>query len=46
MRKIIQIQEIPETEYVSSYLMALCDDGTVWYYSHNEWSRLPEIPQD
>lgn len=27
--------------------IALCDDGTLWYYEHKEWLRFRKpIPQD
>ena len=41
-RKIIQIL-IDE----DNYLIALCDDGTVWFYRHGEWQLYAkQIPQD
>lgn len=47
MRKIIQIQEICETSSFGGYMMALCDDGTVWDFSGGKWSLLEEqIPQN
>lgn len=46
MRKIIQIVDVQDTEYSQGYLTALCDDGTIWCYSHGKWSLIPEqIPQ-
>lgn len=51
MRKIIQIAF--DTTDTESELNALCDDGTLWYYSLDftekkriwkQWD-LPEIPQ-
>ena len=45
-RKIIQIFLCPETDYEQRRLMALCDDGTVWYLQNNKWRLIPEqIPQ-
>lgn len=45
-RKIIQIVESPDTETTQGYLIALCDDGTIWYMQNNEWNLMPEqIPQ-
>lgn len=42
MRKIIQISARDKV------ITALCEDGSVWYYSGNtqSWTRLPDIPQD
>ena len=46
MRKIIQILDNQDTEYAAGYLVALCDDGTIWYYSGDKWDLMPEqIPQ-
>lgn len=40
-RKIIQILDNPEC------LTALCDDGTIWFYSAGRWDKLDKpIPQD
>jgi hypothetical protein len=47
MRKIIQIVEIPDQPKQGGWLTALCDDGTIWYYSNSTWTQLlPLIPQD
>ena len=46
MRKIIQILDNQGSECASGYLVALCDDGTIWYYSGGKWDLIPEqIPQ-
>lgn len=46
MRKAIQIQEVSESPHSGPYLIALCDDGTIWYFSGGEWSLMKEqIPQ-
>lgn len=39
-RKIIQIS------YVSSRIIVLCNDGSLYYYEALAWHKLPEIPQD
>jgi hypothetical protein len=45
-RKIIQIVDSPDTETTQGYLMALCDDGTVWYFQYGNWEpMLQQIPQ-
>ena len=45
-RKIIQIVDRPDTATTQGYLVALCDDGTIWYMQNNTWSLIPEqIPQ-
>lgn len=46
MRKIIQIQDVQDGIH-QGYLIALCDDGTIWYLQNNEWELFPnQIPQD
>jgi hypothetical protein len=46
MRKAIQIQEVSGSEYSGPYLVALCDDGTIWCFSGGAWSLMKEqIPQ-
>ena len=46
MRKVVQIVDVQDTEYAPGYLTALCDDGTIWYYSCGKWDLMPEqIPQ-
>ena len=45
-RKIIQIVDCPNTETTQGCLMALCDDGTVWYLQNSKWTLiLEQIPQ-
>ena len=45
-RKIIQILDCPDTDKMQGYMMALCDDGTIWYLQNNKWALIPEqIPQ-
>lgn len=40
MRKIVQIEDTEKC------LIALCNDGSLWYLQAGSWSRLlPEIPQ-
>ena len=57
MRKIVQIAVQASSEEMLSDgrtlkihagLMAMCDDGTVWFRrsAADEWNRLPDIPQD
>lgn len=38
-RRIIQVAV--DTEYI----MALCDDGTLWGYAAGSWALFPPIPQ-
>jgi hypothetical protein len=46
MRKAIQIQEVSENKYSGSYLIALCDDGTIWCFGGGSWSLMKEqVPQ-
>lgn len=46
MRKVIQIQEVPESQCSGSYLIALCDDGTIWCFSGGSWGLMKEqVPQ-
>ena len=46
MRKIIQIVSVNETDFTAAYLMALCNDGTVWRYAAGAWSLIEDqIPQ-
>ena len=45
-RKIIQIVDVPESTVAQGCLTALCDDGTIWYFSGNTWEPIkPQIPQ-
>lgn len=45
-RKIVQIVDCPDTATMQGCLMALCDDGTIWYMQNNKWNLIPEqIPQ-
>ena len=45
-RKIIQIVDNQDSESSQGYLTALCDDGTVWYYSGTDWVLFSkQIPQ-
>lgn len=44
MRKIIQITAMAGDG--TDCVLALCDDGTVWYRQYpGAWRRLPDIPQ-
>ena len=46
-RQIIQIIDSPSTESNQGCLLALCNDGTVWFLQDGRWSPLGEqIPQD
>lgn len=46
-RKIIQILDCPDTDKMQGCIMALCDDGTIWYLQNDKWTLIPEqIPQD
>lgn len=46
MRKIIQILDCPDAEKVQGCIMALCDDGTIWYFQNNKWQPIiVQIPQ-
>lgn len=45
-RKIIQILDCPDTEKAQGCIMALCDDGTIWYLQNNNWSIIEaQVPQ-
>lgn len=47
MRKAIQMQEVSSSQHSPSYIMALCDDGTIWCFSGGSWALMKEqIPQD
>ena len=47
MRKIIQIVDNPETDSMHGSLAALCDDGSIWYFSEGCWDLFNHpIPQD
>jgi hypothetical protein len=50
MRKIIQIvvdsQNGDSAKNYYQDIFALCDDGSIWSRTNNEWTRLPDIPQD
>lgn len=46
VRKIIQLIDTPDSECIQGYLVALCDDGTIWFYQGGEWDLLEkQIPQ-
>lgn len=52
-RKVISIATTspsfsPFGNYISSQLMALCDDGSVFHmdFGYGKWNKLPDIPQD
>lgn len=56
-RKIVQVSaavttvdkvdEYLEYQAAESYVVALCDDGTVWEYNeYGNWNKLSDIPQD
>lgn len=47
MRKIIQLLNMPDTFTEQGCLVALCNDGSVWYMQGGKWAKEPrEIPQD
>ncbi len=47
MRKIIQLLNMPDSSYAQGCLVALCNDGSVWYMQGGKWSKeTNEIPQD
>ena len=47
MRKIIQVQDVQPSHQYGGYIVALCDDGTIWHYSAGAWSlHVEQIPQD
>ncbi len=46
-RKVIQIQSVAVQN--EGYIIALCDDGTMWVLADadittNDWIRVPDIP--
>lgn len=46
MRKIIQLLDIPASSTSQGCLVALCNDGSVWYMQGGKWSKeVNEIPQ-
>lgn len=46
MRKIIQLLNIPDSSAAQGCLVALCNDGSVWYMQGGKWSKeVNEIPQ-
>lgn len=46
-RKIIQIIDCPDTERCEGCITALCNDGSIWFYQHKNWTLLDcPIPQD
>ena len=47
MRKIIQLIDTVATVNDYGYLVALCNDGSVWYFTSGKWVKMEEaIPQD
>lgn len=45
-RKVIQIVDHADTKRTRGCLLALCDDGTIWYMQDSKWNLIPEqIPQ-
>ena len=49
MRKIVQIATRPETRWSYGDIVALCDDGSLWWLVFDEpepeWIAFPPIPQ-
>lgn len=51
MRKVIHTTYIPETGKDFAYILAVCDDGTLWRLptqgpDRNAWFRFYQISQD
>lgn len=47
MRRIIQLLNIPDSSDAQGCLVALCNDGSIWYMQSGEWTKEPAgIPQD
>lgn len=57
MRKIMQIQAVAAKGFFGddpNYVLALCDDGTLWIKSlwdddtakNIQWNRIDDIPQE
>lgn len=46
MRKIVQLVAVEARQYSRGFVMALCEDNTVWEWWANEWVKLPEIPSE
>ncbi len=44
-RKIIQFSDVPDTSTNQGHLTALCDDGSLWFFSSGSWSMFPVIPK-
>ena len=47
-RKIVQIAALPETSSQFDTVLALCDDGSLWWLvwvPEQAWHRFPEIPE-
>jgi hypothetical protein len=45
-RKVIQILNERETSEFYRYVIALCDDGTMWQFSQGEWFLIQnQVPQ-
>lgn len=49
-RKVIQIATMPESRFkasgdvsVTAAIYALCDDGTMWAISYDEWNDWREV---
>ena len=50
MRKIIQIAAAPPSNaYPDVYLIALCNDGTLWHFNfdnlRSSWDEIENVPQ-
>jgi hypothetical protein len=53
MRTPIQLAAIPSAAGTLETLVALCEDGSMWYMSNpfypalrHEWVRLPDLPEE
>ena len=46
-RRIIQILNVEETGVTCAYLIALCNDGTIWFNGNCDWEQFNKpIPQE
>lgn len=47
-RKIVQINILPESDNLNGSIIALCNDGTLWFRRVVEgyWDKFDDIPQD
>jgi len=47
LRKIIQLLNMPDSSTAQGCLVALCNDGSIWYMQGGKWTKESVgIPQD